>query len=129
MRALVLFIAHLCSELFYLYFPVELKRSNKTILKEITYQDLFSAWYFGTNFLIAGLFLLLLRKKELSDLDRQYILVEGWFFMSLGTIYVLNYTHIYITNYSERMWLILIYLLIVSMMILISAVRHGYFKK
>jgi len=111
--------------MYYLSFPVEIKRSQEIWRGLTTYQDLFSAWFFGGNFIILGIFIILPMN---NSLDLQYKKIQGCFTLLLGLIYVVNYLNIYQTNYSERMWIMLIYLIIVTLMVFISAVRHGYFK-
>jgi len=112
--------------MFYLSFPVEIKRSQEIWTGVTTYQDLFSAWFYGGNFIILGIFIILPMN---NSLDLQYKKIQGIFTLLFGFIYVVNYLNIYQTNYSERMWIMLIYLIIVTLMVLFSALRHGYFKK
>lgn len=125
MKGLILFLINIGMNMYYLSFPVEIKRSQEIWRGVTAYQDLFSAWFYGGNFIILGIFFIL---PMSSSLDLQYKKIQGCFTLLLGLIYVVNYLNIYQTNYSERMWIMLIYLIIVTLMVLISAVRHGYFK-
>ena len=125
MKGLILFLINIGMNMYYLSFPVEIKRSQEIWHGVTTYQDLFSAWFYGGNFIILGIFFML---PMSSSLDLQYKKIQGCFTLLLGLIYVVNYLNIYQTNYSERMWIMLIYLIIVTLMVFISAVRHGYFK-
>ena len=125
MKGLILFLINIGMNMYYLSFPVEIKRSQEIWHGVTTYQDLFSAWFYGGNFIILGIFFIL---PMSSSLDLQYKKIQGCFTLLLGLIYVVNYLNIYQTNYSERMWIMLIYLIIVTLMVFISAVRHGYFK-
>ena len=125
MKGLILFLINIGMNMYYLSFPVEIKRSQEIWRGLTTYQDLFSAWFFGGNFIILGIFIILPMN---NSLDLQYKKIQGCFTLLLGLIYVVNYLNIYQTNYSERMWIMLIYLIIVTLMVFISAVRHGYFK-
>lgn len=126
MKALILFTVHIIANIYYLSFPVEIKRSQEIWHGITTYQDLFSAFFYGGNFILLGIFILLPLK---STLDLQYKTIEGVFTLCLGLIYVLNYLNIYQTNYSERMWILLFFLLVVTLMVVISALRHHYFRK
>ena len=125
MKGLIFFLINIGMNMYYLSFPVEIKRSQEMWRGITTYQDLFSAWFYGGNFIILGIFFIL---PMSSSLDLQYKKIQGCFTLLLGLIYVVNYLNIYQTNYSERMWIMLIYLIIVTLMVFISAVRHGYFK-
>jgi len=125
MKGLILFLINIGMNMYYLSFSVEIKRSQEIWRGVTTYQDLFSAWFYGGNFIILGIFFIL---PMSNSLDLQYKKIQGCFTLLLGLIYVVNYLNIYQTNYSERMWIMLIYLIIVTLMVLISALRHGYFK-
>ena len=125
MKFLILFVINIAMNIYYLTFPVELKRSSEILYGITTYQDAFSAWFFGGNFMLLGIMMLI---PIDSSLDKQYRKIQGIFTLLTGTMYVFNYLNIYQTNYSQRMWIMLIYLMLATLMILISALRHGTYK-
>ena len=125
-------IAHLINGLLYLYWPVEIKHSTEvffTLTNPVRYIDFFGAWYFGCESLFIFLFLGFSKYKDKNIIEDGFIDAERFFILLRGMIYVSNDLNIYTLELKHKAMVMILYFLIASCMVFISAWRHGLLKK
>jgi len=96
-------------------------------LKDL-YKNQFAAWYFGSEGLFTAT-LLYLAAKAKDAVSRQLVYVTSGFIGLRAIMYILNYTLILTSEARDRMTFLCLYTLLIVTPVLISAYRHGYFKK
>lgn len=129
MKILILLVAHLISVLLYTSFPDSTKISQVILYDEITYQNAFSIWYFGTEAFFACAFLILATNKNNSIVEKQFIFVEAFLWVLRGCIYIIDDIHIYNPSIREKLILIWGTILIATVIIGFSIKKHGFLIK
>ena len=96
------------------------------------YKDLhkneMAAWYFGSEGLFTAL-LLFFACSAKSIVSKQLVFVTSGFIGIRAILYILNYTTILTVDARIRMYFLCLYSLLIVTPVLISAYRHGHFKK
>lgn len=119
MKYTIILILYLINAGAYLYLSPELKE---------LYANQFAAWYFGSEGLFTAT-LLFLAANAKDNVSRQLVYVSAGFIGLRAIMYILNYTLILTSEARHRMAFLCLYTLLIVVPVLISAYRHGYFKK
>lgn len=88
-----------------------------------------SFWYFGIAGVILGLNMIISASNRYTPIQIEIYKLHGVFVLSLGTIYSLHYSGILISNNNEKYFMIITAIFIAVLIVLISAWRHGHFRK
>lgn len=122
----VLLILHIAYSLLYVYSQYYIEDYD-TYIRGITYQDLYSALYFGGEAFFFGSFLIAVLKRY-NRFEEQLVWMEVIFVWLRGIFYVVDDLGLYTTNTAERLTFIMAYLLIASVIISLMAQKHGFLK-
>lgn len=126
----IILLCHLATAFIYLYFKgiIELK-PDILLYQDITVADMFALCYFGPEWVFTGLFILFACSNNKTWLETQLCWVEAGFILIRTIIYILHYSHLLHTGSIQRISFIVFYLLLSSIIIVVSGWRNGYFKR
>ena len=92
-------------------------------------KDIASIMFFGISFILIGLNGFISASNTKLPIQVEIAKFHSIFIMLLGTIFGLHYSGIMITSNKEKLIMICAGVLVILVIILISAWRHGFFKK
>lgn len=119
MRYTVTLILYLINAGLYLWLSPEYKELHKNEM---------AAWYFGSEGLFTSV-LLYLAANANNTIAKNLVYVTSGFIGLRAIMYILNYTLILTSEARHRMAFLCLYTLLIVTPVLISAYRHGHFKK
>ncbi len=117
----VLLLCHLLCCFIYLYL--------KDNIELVTNKNTLNLFYYGTETLFTGLFILFACSNSKTWLETQLCWVEGGQILVRGLIYDIHYSNIYAIGTIHRVLIIISYLLIASIIIITAGWKNGFFKR
>lgn len=96
---------------------------------QVEYKTVAAFWFFGGSFILIGLSMLLTTLNAYFPIQLEITKFHSIFILLLGTIYGLHYTNVMTTNNREKLVMICAGVLLIFIIIMISAWRHGFFNK
>lgn len=91
-------------------------------------KDLASFTFFGLCFLFTGFNMVLSSSGDNLPIHNEILKFHGTFILLLGTIYALHYSGLMLTTNKEKLIMICAGVLVIIIIILVSAWRHGFFN-
>jgi len=91
--------------------------------------ELASLTFYGIGFMLIGINMFIGASNVSFPIQTEIAKFHSVFVLLLGTIYVLHYTGLMTTTNKEKLIMICAGALVILIIILVSAWRHGFFKK
>lgn len=91
--------------------------------------ELASLLFFGVGFVLIGMNMFIGASNTQFPIQTEISKFHSIFILLLGTIYVLHYSGLMTTTNKEKLIMICAGVLVILIIILISAWKHGFFKK
>jgi len=88
-----------------------------------------SFWFFGISFLLIGTHMYLASSEKYQPIQLKISRFHAIFILILGTIYAFHYSGLVTTNNKEKLMAICISILLIILVFIVSACRHGFFNK
>lgn len=85
--------------------------------------------FFGVSFILIGSNMFIGASNTQFPIQLEISKFHSIFIMLLGTIYALHYSGLMLTTHKERLIMICAGVLLIMIIIVVSAWRHGFFKR
>lgn len=92
-------------------------------------KDIASFLFFGVSFILIGSNMFIGASNTQFPIQLEISKFHSIFIMLLGTIYALHYSGLMLTTHKERLIMICAGVLLIMIIIVVSAWRHGFFKR
>lgn len=91
--------------------------------------DIASFLFFGVSFILIGSNMFIGASNTQFPIQLEISKFHSIFICLLGTIYALHYSGLMLTTHKERLVMICAGVLLIMIIIVVSAWRHGFFKR